>query len=257
MSTRGIYGFRINETNKLAYNHSDSFPDTLGATILNQLGEVQDWDRTRNLVGNLVSLDEIRELTQHDGIFRTELRGHYPDLKYDREPQDFCDLISPLQGTIEPYLSGRLFYERGYVANLDKDNVPLVLQKAKGLRGITDPNTKKLRTCRKFAAHSRWSGRRDWPSTDGSSGLALRAPQLRRTSRLRQTPLRGFSSLSTKKPPLARRFYFGRTWGLKYDPNVPNGRSSENLKIETKQLNKSILQKPHSMFTQTALFTLT
>ena len=230
MSTRGIYGFRTNETDKLAYNHSDSYPDVLGATILNQLCEVQDWDRTRNLVGSLVSLDEIRELTQHDGIFRTELRRHYPDLKYDREPRDFYDLMSPLQGTIDPYLSGRLsfmatanefiddslFYEWGYVANLDKDNVPIVLQKAKGLRGITDPNTKKLRTCRKFAAHSRWSGRRDWPSTDGSSGLALRAPQLRRTSRLRQTPLRGFSSLSTKKTSACAKVLF---WSGRRDSN--------------------------------------
>ena len=139
MSTRGIYGFRINETGKLAYNHSDSYPEVLGATILNQLGEVEDWDRTRNLVGSLVSLDETRELTKHDGIFRTELRRHYPDLQYNREPRDFYDLMSPLQGTIEPYLSGRLsfmatanefiddslFCEWGYVANLDNHELEI------------------------------------------------------------------------------------------------------------------------------------
>jgi len=43
MSTRGIYGFRINETDKLAYSHADSYPDVLGATVLNQLSEVDDW----------------------------------------------------------------------------------------------------------------------------------------------------------------------------------------------------------------------
>gem|GEM_PF-5330877 len=32
MSTRGIYGFRVNETRKLAYSHADSYPDVLDAT---------------------------------------------------------------------------------------------------------------------------------------------------------------------------------------------------------------------------------
>ena len=76
MSTRGIYGFRINETDKIAYNHADSYPEVLGSKILNQLKGVKNWDRTRTLVSSLVSLDETRELTKHDGIFRTELRHH-------------------------------------------------------------------------------------------------------------------------------------------------------------------------------------
>lgn len=153
MSTRGIYGFRINETDKLAYSHSDSYPDALGATILSELSQVEDWDRTRGLANSLISLHETRELGKHDEIFRTELRRHYPDLKYDGKPRDFYDLMSPLQGTLEPYLSGRLsfmatanefiddslFCEWGYIANLDSHE----LQIYRGLQKTApEPNTR-------------------------------------------------------------------------------------------------------------------
>lgn len=133
MSTRGIYGFRINETDKLAYSHADSYPDALGATVLNQLSEVDDWPAVKGLAESIVPIHETRKLDQNDKIFQAELRRHYPDLKYDGNPKDFYDLMSPLQGTLEPYLSGRLsfmptanefiqdslFCEWGYVANLD------------------------------------------------------------------------------------------------------------------------------------------
>ena len=133
MSTRGIYGFHINETDKLAYNHADSYPEVLGATVLNQLSEVDDWPTVKGLVESIVPIHETRKLGHNDEIFLAELRRHYPDLKYDRNPKDFYDLMSPLQGSLEPYLSGKLsfmatanefiedslFCEWGYVANLD------------------------------------------------------------------------------------------------------------------------------------------
>ena len=33
MGTRGIYGFRLNNTDKLTYNHYDSYPSSLGEDI--------------------------------------------------------------------------------------------------------------------------------------------------------------------------------------------------------------------------------
>lgn len=101
--------------------------------MLNQLSEVDDWPAVKGLAESIVPIHETRKLGQNDEIFQAELRRHYPDLKYDGNPKDFYDLMSPLQGSLEPYLSGQLsfmptandfiqdslFCEWGYVANLD------------------------------------------------------------------------------------------------------------------------------------------
>jgi len=133
MSTRRIYGFHINGTDKLAYNHSDSYPRVLGVTILSQLRAVQDWELVKERIASLIAIRETRELGNHADDFRVELRRHYPDLQYKSEPRDYYKLMAPLQGTLEPYLSGKLsfmatanefiddslFCEWGYIANLD------------------------------------------------------------------------------------------------------------------------------------------
>ena len=133
MSTRGIYGFYINGTEKLAYNHSDSYPSLLGVKILNELRDVQDWELVKKRIASLIAIHETRKLGNHDDIFRTELRRHYPDLKCRGTPRDYYELMAPLQGTLEPFLSEKLsfmatanefiddslFCEWGYIANLD------------------------------------------------------------------------------------------------------------------------------------------
>ena len=58
MSTRGIYGFHINGTDKLAYNNSDSYLAVLGVAILNQLRDVRDWDSVRERIASLVAIHE-------------------------------------------------------------------------------------------------------------------------------------------------------------------------------------------------------
>ena len=74
MATRGIYGFHINGTDKLAYNHSDSYPRVLGVTILNQLIDVQDWELVKERIASLIAIHETRKLGNHDDVFRAELR---------------------------------------------------------------------------------------------------------------------------------------------------------------------------------------
>lgn len=134
MSTRGIYGFRINETDKLAYNHADSFPDALGVKILSELQSISEWNTVEERIRSLSPIHESRMIGVNDDIFRTELRRHYPNLHYRGNPKNYYDLMSPLQGTLEPYLSGKLsfmatanefidnslFCQWGYVADLDK-----------------------------------------------------------------------------------------------------------------------------------------
>ena len=60
MSTRGIYGFHINGTDKLAYNHADSYPQQLGLNILGELSAVTDWDRIKQLTTDLIPIHETR-----------------------------------------------------------------------------------------------------------------------------------------------------------------------------------------------------
>lgn len=135
MATRGIYGFRINETDKLAYNHADSYPNQLGTNLLSELHSVEDWAAVEERIRTLASVHESRKIGLNDEIFRTELRRHYSGLAYRGQPADFYDLMQPLQGKLEPFLSGKLsfmatanefidnslFCEWGYIVDLDQN----------------------------------------------------------------------------------------------------------------------------------------
>lgn len=81
LTERSGDGIAINETDKLAYSHADSYPDVLGATVLNQLSEVNDWPAVMGLAESIVPIHETQKLGQNDEIFQAELRRHYPDLK--------------------------------------------------------------------------------------------------------------------------------------------------------------------------------
>lgn len=133
MSTRGIYGFHVNGTDKLAYNHADSYPQQLGLNILGELSAINDWNHVKQLASDLIPIHETRPLDTSSEIFQAELRRHYDGLKAVKQPTNFYDLMQPLQGKLEPYLSGKLsfmatanefiddslFCEWGYIANLD------------------------------------------------------------------------------------------------------------------------------------------
>lgn len=136
MSTRGLIGFRYNSTDKLAYNHFDSGPAHLGVKVLREVQEVppDTWDIVKERVGSLVTISEQRLLGPNDGIVISEMRRHLPELSYDRRPRDYYDLFQPLQGTLKPYLDGKLTFmadandfiydslhcEWGYIVNLDQ-----------------------------------------------------------------------------------------------------------------------------------------
>ena len=133
MSTRGLIGFRINDADKLAYNHTDSHPDTLGLRVLKELHAVDDWDAVRQRINSLHSIPESRRLNEHSSMAETEIRRHFQNLEHKGKPQDFYDLYQPLQGTLKPYLEGKLmfmpdasdfiydslFCEWAYIVNLD------------------------------------------------------------------------------------------------------------------------------------------
>ncbi|VGO19129.1 hypothetical protein [Pontiella sulfatireligans] len=133
MSTRGLIGFRCNDTDKLIYNHADSHPDTLGLKVLRELREVDNWNVILDRIESLVPIPEQRKLGEHSSMAEAEIRRAFPDLEYRGSPQNFYDLYQPLQGTLKPYLDGKLMFmpdasdfihnslhcERAYIANLD------------------------------------------------------------------------------------------------------------------------------------------
>jgi hypothetical protein len=135
MSTRGLIGFRHNDADKLIYNHSDSHPDTLGLKVLRELRGVENWNVVLDRIESLVPIPEQRRLDEHSSMAEAEIRRAFPDLEYKGVPQNFYDLYQPLQGTLQPYLDGKLMFapdasdfihnslhcEWAYVANLDSE----------------------------------------------------------------------------------------------------------------------------------------
>lgn len=174
MLTRGIYGFHVNGTDKLAYNHADSYPQHLGLSILGELNAVKDWDQTKKLVSDLIPIHETRSLDANSQIFQAELRRHYDGQGGIKKPSSFYDLMQPLQGKLEPFLSGKLsfmatanefiddslFCEWGYIANLDSHELEVYrgLQRSEPLEpsryGGTEVSRQGYYPCKQIASYS-------------------------------------------------------------------------------------------------------
>lgn len=110
MTTQGLTGFRYKGKDKLAYSHADADPDSLGQKVLQELRDIKDWDKARDRVDSLIPVPEQRMLDEHSSVAETELRRAFSDLKYDSKPRNYYDLYRPLQGTLKPYLDGKLMF---------------------------------------------------------------------------------------------------------------------------------------------------
>ena len=58
----------------------------------------------------MVPIPEIRRLNEYTGMAESEVRRAFPNLKYDGSMQNIYDLYRPLQGTLKPYLNGKLMF---------------------------------------------------------------------------------------------------------------------------------------------------
>lgn len=135
MTSQGLIGFRIRDVDKLAHNVCNSSPDKLGLSIYNEVLGVTDWDEVYNRVKNLNAIPETNQAGFNDGLLFSELRRHFPDTQFKSHPRDYHELFSPLQGSLAPYLDGRLsfmpdasdfirdsrFCDWAYIVNLDKE----------------------------------------------------------------------------------------------------------------------------------------
>jgi hypothetical protein len=135
MSTQGLIGFRYREKDKLTYNCSDSEPDQLGLKLLHELRNVDSWDQIRNRARDLVAIPESRPLDESSSLAEIELRRHYSGLEHKTVPKNVHELYQPLQGSLQPYLDGKLTFmpnasdfihdslhcKWAYIANLDTE----------------------------------------------------------------------------------------------------------------------------------------
>lgn len=135
MSTRGSFGVRINGTDKLMYNHSDSYPEGLGREMVGVVRDIlkekgMDWLRER--AAALQMIDSDSKPTQE----QIELLKPFTDLSVSEcSEEDWYCLTRRIQGDLKAHLelgigcdgSGfikdSLFCEWAYIVNLDENKL--------------------------------------------------------------------------------------------------------------------------------------
>ena len=96
MSTRGAIGFRFNDIDKIAYNHSGSYPECLGTSILYWLK-----DKT---------IDELKECCENIVVLNDKCNniGFDEETGFAKEFENYGS-----------FLYDSLFCEYAYIINLD------------------------------------------------------------------------------------------------------------------------------------------
>lgn len=128
MGTRGFVGFVADGTEKIAYNHSDSYPDGLGLGVLHWLRGVSDMDSLRSAVVSLRLVGEVDSPTAED----IERLKPWTNLNVgDRSEDSWYCLLRETQGNPGEMLAAgyiedagefpadSLFAEWGYIVDAD------------------------------------------------------------------------------------------------------------------------------------------
>lgn len=145
MSTRGTFGFRVNGTDCLSYNHSDSYPSSLGEDFVRNVRELVKLPDLKERVAALKIVSDDVPPTQED---IKKLRK-WTDLDVgDQSENDWYCLLRGTQGSLKAILesgyikhSGRFildaFCEYAYILNLDEGVVEFYagFQKKKHKKG--------------------------------------------------------------------------------------------------------------------------
>ena len=134
MGTRGIYGFRKNEVDKLTYNHYDSYPEVLGRNIVEFIGN-HTIEELNKIYDKIIMVDN-ESIPTEEQIKECE---KYTDLSVSQQTtQDWYCLLRDTQGDLSAYdddlkymidnadfiLDG-LFCEYGYIINLDTNRLEI------------------------------------------------------------------------------------------------------------------------------------
>jgi hypothetical protein len=128
MGTRGAYGFRINEQDKVTYNHFDSYPSCLGKEVMSYIARTP-LDRMKQVAARIKLVD--RESAPSPELIHKY--KSYANLRVSQQRyEDWYCLLRETQGDLFPYnndlehmidsqdfLSDSLFCEWAYIINLD------------------------------------------------------------------------------------------------------------------------------------------
>ena len=130
MGTRGAIGFRLDGQDKVTYNHFDSYPSGVGAELLAELCGIKDWEKVKEAVRKITFIDQTVPPTDE----QIEICAEFTDLGVsDQSTSDWYCLLRNAQGSLAPYLTGKLpfmsdnhtflldsvFCEYAYIVNLD------------------------------------------------------------------------------------------------------------------------------------------
>ena len=153
MGTRGAFGFRIGEIDKVAYNHWDSYPDGLGLSVTEFIKETPD-DELKTIAKNIIVVENgsqptvaqkkaVRDFEKKNNIVVSDVSVS------ERTLDDWYCLLRKAQGGLNMYKKGleymisadsflhdSLFCEYAYIINVDTG----MLEVYKGFN--TDPEKK-------------------------------------------------------------------------------------------------------------------
>lgn len=148
MGTRGAYGFRIDEKDKVTYNHEDSYPSVLGRSILRYISKTP-LSKIKESAQRITMVNEERDKPSEELIKRySKYYWWSPAAGF---PEDgWYAALYEAQGDISVYskgvehmidgsdfLSSSLFCEWAYIINADSGKLEIYLgfNKDKGALG--------------------------------------------------------------------------------------------------------------------------
>lgn len=128
MGTRGVWGFRKDGKDKLTYNHFDSYPESLGVTVLD-FCKKNSLERLGRIFDGIILVNEEDKPTKQQ---IKECIYYFDDRVSTKKPTEWYALLRDSQGNPEAYINGlnymidgagfikeSLFCEYGYIINLD------------------------------------------------------------------------------------------------------------------------------------------
>lgn len=133
MGTRGAIGFRFRETDKVTYNHFDSYPTGIGGNVLRAVKDFND-EQIAGAANRIEMVDE-------DVVVTPELVERYAQFHNSAvstgQVFEWYSLLRDVQGELAPYIDGKvdhmieysaflresLFCEWAYILNADTRKV--------------------------------------------------------------------------------------------------------------------------------------
>ena len=153
MSTRGLFGFRKDGEDKVIYNHFDSYPEGLGASMIEMLKRA-DMDKLSAHFNNIICADDDSEPTDdiiaqckklglvNTNVSEKSLKDWYCLTRELQDPEKFRQVLEsgekfPIICEID-FIKDSLFCEYAYIFDLNT----LVLEVYKGFQHRPQENNR-------------------------------------------------------------------------------------------------------------------